>query len=72
MIPIKTLIRVTLGLGALSLVAGFASCLALTDIYHGEADLTLEWRIVQVAALVFLVFIGSTLLTLRRVDRVIS
>jgi hypothetical protein len=72
MTKLKTQIKATMALGALSLLAGFASHLALTDIYHGEADLSLEWGIVRVCGLVFLVFIGSTLLTLWRALRSVS
>ena len=41
--------------------------LALTDIYHGEADTTLEWRVVQVCALVMIAFIATAVFTLKRV-----
>ena len=58
---LKTQIRVTMALGALWLLAGLATHLALTDIYHGEADVTLEWSIVRVCALVLLAFIGMAL-----------
>jgi hypothetical protein len=60
------LTQVSIGLGVLSLVAVFFAHLALTDIYHGEADVTLEWNIIRAAALVILAFIGLTLLTLGR------
>jgi hypothetical protein len=30
--------------------------LALTDIYHGEADVTAEWQVVRVAFLLSAVF----------------
>jgi hypothetical protein len=53
-------------LGILSLFAVCAAHLALTDIYHGEADVTLEWNIVRSAALVILVFTTVTLWTLGR------
>ena len=69
---LKTQIRVTMALGALSLLAGLAAHLALTDIYHGEPDVTLEWGIVRVSALVLLAFIGMTLITLRRTLRVMT
>jgi hypothetical protein len=59
-------IPATMALGGLSLLAGLFSHLALSDIYHGEADISLEWRIVQCSALVILAFIGMTLLTLTR------
>ena len=66
---LRAQIRVTMALGALSLLAGFAAHLALTDIYHGESDVTLEWSIVRVCALVILAFIGMTLCTLTRARR---
>ena len=59
-------------LGALSLVAGLFTHLALTDIYHGETDVTLEWNIVRVSALVWLAFIGMTLVTLGRALRTLK
>ena len=68
---LKTQIRVTIALGVLSLLAGFVTYLALTDIYHGEADVTLEWSMVRVCALIVLVFIGMALFTLGRVLKVL-
>ncbi len=67
MTDLKNLIKVTLALGVLSLFALLFSHLALTDIAHGEANVALEWSILRVCALVLLLFIGSTLFTLRRV-----
>jgi hypothetical protein len=69
---LKTLIRVTMVLGVLSLLAGVATHLALTDIYHGEADVTLEWNIVRVSALVLLAFIAMALFTLGWTLRVLT
>ncbi len=69
---LKTQIRVTTGLGALSLLACLAAHLALTDIYHGEADVTLEWSIVRACALVLLAFVGMTLFTLTRARRALD
>jgi hypothetical protein len=43
------------------------SFLALTDIARGESDLAWEWRILRVSALVILMFIGTSLVTLGRV-----
>lgn len=63
---LKTQIEVALALGALSLLAGLASHLALTDIYHGESDVTLEWTVVQTCELIFLAFMGMALFTLIR------
>jgi hypothetical protein len=69
MMNLKTQIIVTMVLGGLSLLAGAATHLALTDIYHGEANATLEWNIVRVSALVLLVFICMALFTLSRAFR---
>lgn len=66
---LKTQIRVTLVLGALSLIAGLLTHLALTDIYHAETDVSLEWNVVRACALVLLGFIGMALFTLRRALR---
>lgn len=56
-----------MALGALSLIALLFSHLALTDIYHGEANAAAEWAVLQVSAAVFVMFIALTLLNLRRV-----
>jgi hypothetical protein len=63
---LKIQIAATMALGVLSLIAGLFTHLALTDIYHGEADASLEWKVVQLSALVILVFIAMTLCTLSR------
>ncbi len=63
---LRTQIRIAMLLGGLSLVAGLASHLALTDIHHGEPDLSLEWNVLRACAVVFLAFIGSALFTLGR------
>jgi hypothetical protein len=72
MMKFRTQIKVTMILGAITLLAGYVCHLALTDIYHREADVTLEWNIVRVCALVVLVFIVSTMVTLWRALRVVS
>jgi len=69
---LKTQIRLTIGLGVLALLAGLLSHLALTDIYHAEADVSLEWSVVCAGALVFLIFLGSALFTLGRALRVLQ
>lgn len=66
---LKTQIRITIGLGMLALGAGVLGHLALTDIAHGEPDVTLEWRVLQGGALVILAFILSAIATLRRALR---
>ena len=63
----KQTIVITLSLGILSLIAMAFSHLALTDIVNGEADVSLEWTILRVTALVLLAFIGSSLFTLIRI-----
>jgi hypothetical protein len=64
---LKTQVRVTMALAFLSLITGAFSHLALTDISHGGEDLSLEWNVLRLSALILLIFIGSVLLTLRRV-----
>ena len=63
----KNQIRITIALGMLSILAGVFGHLALTDIYHGEGDLTLEWSILQAGAVIIFVFVAASLLTLRKV-----
>lgn len=56
-------------LGIFTLIAVFVSHLALTDIYHHEGDLRLEWNILRVcfaAVVAFQVFILATLLRVIR------
>jgi hypothetical protein len=64
---LKIFSKITLCLAGLSLVALLFCHLALTDIYHGETDLSLEWTILRIAAVIFLAFIISTVLTIRQV-----
>jgi hypothetical protein len=63
----KQTIVITLSLGILSIIAMAFSHLALTDIVHGETNVSLEWTILRVTALVLLAFIGSSLFTLIRI-----
>jgi hypothetical protein len=72
MIHIKTQIIFVMILGVLSLIAGGFGHLALVDISHGEADVTLEWRIVQIAAVTILLFIGASLYTLNKSRKLLS
>lgn len=58
---LQTTSRLTLGLGVLSVLAFVAASMALQDIYHGEPDLTLEWRVLRVSFLIILVFHVSAL-----------
>lgn len=63
---LQTSARLSFGLGVLSLVAVVVSHLALTDIWHGEADTTLEWRVLRVCFLIIVAFQVLALATLRR------
>lgn len=47
----RTIAAVTLVTGLLSLVVFVFERLALTDIFHGEPDTTLEWTVVNAAFL---------------------
>lgn len=58
-----------LGLGALSLVAVLVSHLALTDIYHAEGDLTLEWNVLRACFAIIVAVQVFTLLALGKVLR---
>lgn len=66
MFGLKNQIRMAIVLGMLSIIAGILGHLALTDIYHGEGDLTLEWSILQAGAFIIFAFVISSLLVLRK------
>jgi hypothetical protein len=53
----------------LSCLALLLSHLALTDIRHAEADLSLEWGVLRISALVFGAFTLSTSVALRALSR---
>jgi uncharacterized membrane protein YhhN len=61
--------RAAFGLGVLSLLAVLVSHLALTDIYHAEGDLSLEWSVLRVCFGIIIAFQIVTLLTLRKILR---
>jgi hypothetical protein len=61
-------VRVSFGLGLLSVVAVGVSHLALTDIAHGEGGFA-EWRALQVSFAMIIAFQVSALLTLWRIMR---
>jgi membrane-anchored protein YejM (alkaline phosphatase superfamily) len=63
------LIRMSVALAVLCLVAMVFSFLAISDIAHGEEDVMLEWAILRVTALLILMFIALTLVTLWRISR---
>jgi len=45
MIQTRTISIISFFLGILSVIALLVSHLALTDIWHGEGDLRLEWSV---------------------------
>ena len=53
---IQRLLAASAVLGVVSLVAFIFERLAMTDIFHGESDLTLEWQIIHVSFLPILIF----------------
>jgi hypothetical protein len=61
--------KTCIGLGLASLVAVLVGHLALTDIYHGEGDLSQEWSALRVCAGVIVAFQVYALITLSRVVR---
>lgn len=63
---LKTNIRVSFGLCLCSGIALLISNLALMDIRHGESDVTLEWRILQISYPIFILFHVSAFITLAR------
>ncbi len=67
MTRIKKYSKITLVLSSLSILALIISHLALTDIYHGEEDLSMEWAFLRIAAVIILAFIISTIFTLIQV-----
>jgi len=62
-------IRASLGLGVLALVAVLMSHLALTDIYHAEGDVSLEWNVLRVCFGVIVVSQIAALITLTKALR---
>ena len=65
----RAFLKLAVALAFVSLIALVFSFLALTDIYHGEADTSLESTVVRSAALAHLLFIGVTIFALRKVMR---
>ena len=64
-----TWIKRSIELGVLGLTAALISLLALTDIYHGEADLSQEWNALRVCFAIMVASQIISLATLRRVAR---
>jgi hypothetical protein len=63
----KNLIILDQILAITSIAALLLSHLALTDIAHGEPDLSGEWLILRVTAGLLLIFITFTLFTTKRI-----
>jgi hypothetical protein len=61
--------KASVGLGVLALIAVASNQLALTDIYHGEADVSLEWNVLRVGFAVIVVSQVTSLVTLTRMLR---
>lgn len=56
--------RLTIWLGCVSLLGVLVSFLALTDIYHGEADLSQEWMALRFAFGAIIAFHIAAFITL--------
>ena len=63
------MIAATATLGVLSAFAVLLTWLALTDIWHGEPDLALEWRVVQIGFVIIPAFHVAALVLLAKVIR---
>jgi hypothetical protein len=63
---LQTVRQIALWLGYLSSLGVVASVLALTDIFHAEPDVSLEWSVVRVALLLSIAFHGMSIVALRR------
>lgn len=66
---IKVSIRIVRSLAIICLFALFFSHLALTDIAHGELDLSSEWLIVQITTGLLVFFIMTVLVMSRKYAR---
>jgi len=71
MTPLRRAVQLSLFLGGFSILAVVASFLALTDIGHGESDLSLEWGVLRAAFFLIVLFQVSALITLGRVFKVL-
>lgn len=63
---------VTISLGILSIAAIGMCHLALTDIWHGEGDLSLEWLMLQIGFAIILLFHASAFFTLLKTSRLLG
>jgi len=60
---------ISLVLGVLSLFSIAICFLALVDVFHGESDLSLEWRALRLSFSIILIFNVFSVITLVRVLR---
>jgi hypothetical protein len=56
-------------LGVLSLIAIVFAHLALSDIHHGEEDLTVEWNVLRASFAIIAAFHAVAMMALMRRDR---
>lgn len=62
---IRGLVRTTFTAGILVLISLAFSAAALADISHGEPDLSLEWGMLRVSALLIVMYLGLSFATIR-------
>ena len=63
---LKTYAIISVILGVFSVIGIVLSHLALTDISHGESNVDLEWKIVQIGFVVIILFHVFVFMTLYR------
>ena len=67
MITISRLTKMSLTLGALTIISLLFSLLALTDIYHNnEPNLSTEWSVVRTSFIITFIFIVLSSITILR------
>lgn len=71
MTHLKTQFNLTMFLGILSILAGLFAHLALTDIYHAEGDLSLEWNVLRLCAVIIAAFFVSAMMLMRKMYKAI-
>lgn len=69
MLTLRSQSFVGIALGVLSLIALAFSHLALTDIAHGQPEPSQEWLVLQLSAIIFLLFVVVSLATFIRLLR---
>ena len=70
---IQRVLFTSVALGIVSLGFFIFERLAMTDIFHGEPDLTLEWQIIHISFLPILLFhilaVAAAVYVLRTINR---